>query len=53
MAARDETTITEDDVREEHTRTVHPLPHWAYLFGVIGGGALAMLALIALLGSSN
>ena len=52
-AARDETAITEDDVREEHEREVQSLAHWAYLFGVVGGGLLAMLGLITVLGRSG
>ena len=51
MTRRDESTITEDDVREEHLETVRPGPHWAYLFGVLGGSLVVMVAFIAWLGS--
>jgi hypothetical protein len=49
---RDETTITEDVVREEHQRSASPTAHWAYLVGVLVGGLVLMVALIAVLGSS-
>ena len=39
-------------IYEEHQRTVRPTAHWAYLFGVLGGGLLFMIALIAFLGGS-
>ena len=51
-AQKDETQLTEDDIYEEHQRSVKPTAHWAYLFGVLGGGLLFMIALIALLGGS-
>ena len=34
------------------SKEVSPAAHWAYLFGVGGGGLVAMLALIAWLGGS-
>ena len=52
IARKDETQVTEDDIYEEHQRSVKPNAHWAYLFGVLGGGLLLMLALIAVLGGS-
>ena len=51
-ATKDETQLTEEDIYEEHQRTVKPAAHWAYLFGVLGGGLLLMVALIAVLGGS-
>ena len=51
-AGKDETQLTEDDIYEEHQRLVKPAAHWAYLFGVLGGGLLFMVALIAVLGGS-
>ena len=51
-AQNDETRLTEEDIYDEHQRSVKPTAHWAYLFGVLGGGLVFMLALIALLGGS-
>ena len=48
--AKDETKLREEDIREEHQRLVNPRAHWAYLFGVLAGGLVLMLALIAFLG---
>ena len=48
MSERD---LTEDDVRREHLAAVSTPAHWAYLFGVIGGAFVLMVALLALLGS--
>jgi len=50
MTKRDETTITEDDVRLEHRTSARPGLHWAYLSGVVGGSFVLMVALIAWLG---
>ena len=44
--------IDEERVRDEHLQQVNPAAHWVYLFGVVGGGLVAMLALIAWLGGS-
>ena len=52
-AAQDETELTEDDVRSEHHQSANPAAHWLYLFGVLGGGLLLMLALLAYLGGSG
>jgi hypothetical protein len=52
-SAKDETELTEDDVRAEHHTSARPAAHWAYLFGVLGGGLVVMLALIAILGWSG
>ena len=51
--AKDETELTEDDVRAEHHQSAKPAAHWAYLFGVLGGGLVLMLALIVILGGSG
>jgi hypothetical protein len=51
--AKDETELTEDDVRAEHHQSARPGAHWAYLFGVLGGGLVLMLALIVILGGSG
>jgi hypothetical protein len=51
MTKRDERTITEDDVRREHRRSAQPVPHWLYLFGVLGASFVLMLAFVAWLGS--
>jgi uncharacterized membrane protein YdcZ (DUF606 family) len=51
MTKRDETTISEDDVRTEHLQSAQPGPHWAYLAGVLGGSFVLMLAFLAWLGS--
>ena len=50
---KDEATLTEEDVRREHEREAKPGPHWAYLFGVLGGGLVVMLALIGFLGNAS
>ena len=51
-ATKDETQLREEDIYEEHQRAVKPTAHWAYLFGVLFGGLVLMIALIALLGRS-
>jgi hypothetical protein len=48
-----EESISEDQVREEHLRAVNVPAHWAYLFGVLVGGNLLMLVVIAILGGSG
>jgi hypothetical protein len=48
---KDESTLTEEDVRGEHERSARPSAHWIYLFSVLGGGLIAMFALIAFLGA--
>ena len=48
MSERD---VTEDDVREEHLAEVDERRQWAYLAVVLIGGTLAMIGLIALLGT--
>ena len=53
MTKKSETNLTEDDVREEHLKAVKPGPHWGYLFGVMGGSFVAMVAFIAILGGGG
>ena len=53
MTRKNEATISQDDVRAEHLKTVKPGPHWAYLFGVLGGSLVLMVALIAILGGGG
>ena len=48
--ARNETELREEDIREEHQREINSRAHWAYLFGVLAGGLVLMLGLIAVLG---
>jgi hypothetical protein len=44
-----EKTISEDDVRKEHLKSVNAPAHWAYLFGVLLGSFVLMVLFIALL----
>ena len=53
MSARNEATLSEDDVREEHRQSARPGPHWLYLFGVLIAGFVLMVGLIALLAASG
>ena len=53
MAKKNEAELSQDDVWQEHIANVHVGRHWAYMFGVLGGGFLVMVALIALLGSGG
>ena len=46
-----ELKMSEDNVRDEHLKEVNVGGHWAYLFAVLVGGFLLMVALIAYLGS--
>jgi hypothetical protein len=46
-----EKTIDQETIREEHLKEVHQPAQWAYLLGVLIGGTLLMLGLIALLGA--
>lgn len=50
MRKRDEPDIRQEDVWEEHLENVHVGRHWAYLFGVLVGGFVLMVGLIAILG---
>ena len=49
--AMDESEITAEDVEHEHLEEVRQGAHWAYMTAVIALGFLAMLGLIAFLGS--
>ena len=51
MPKRDESRISQEEVWDEHLQNVHVGAHWAYLFGVLIGAFLLMIALIALLGA--
>lgn len=48
-----ETTLSEDDVRDEHARSANAQAHWAYLFGVIIGSSVLMVLFIALLDAAG
>jgi hypothetical protein len=48
-----ERSLSEDDVRDEHLANISQGAHWVYLFGVIIGSMLVMVALIALLGGGG
>lgn len=50
MSERD---IDREVVRKEHLAEVNPAAHWAYLLAILGGGMVAMLALIAWLGGAS
>ena len=49
----DERTISQDEVWEEHLQDVHVPQHWAYMFGVLVGGFVVMLILMALLDAAT
>ncbi len=51
--AKDERTITDEDVRREHQLAVNKAAHWAYLFGVLGVSFVLMIAFIAALGAGG
>ena len=44
--------LTPADIEREHLAQVRPPWQWAYLIGVLGGGGLVMLAMIAALGQA-
>ena len=48
-----EKDLSADDIRSEHLGEVDQRAHWLFLFGVLLGGCLLMLGLIALLGSTG
>ena len=50
MTERD---VTEQTVRDEHLKEVNAAAHWAYLFGVLFGGFLLMVGLIAALAGTT
>jgi hypothetical protein len=49
----DERTISEDQVRSEHLEAVDQRAQALYIVGVIGGGFVLMVLLIALLGAGG
>ena len=49
----DERSLTQDDVRSEHLASVNMGAQALYITGVILGGMLLMLLLIAVLGGSS
>jgi hypothetical protein len=51
--AKDETSVTQERVWNEHLEEVHVGAHWAYLAVVLIGGFLLMVALIAFLGGTQ
>ena len=53
MSDKNEATITRDDVRREHVDGVNTVGHWIYLFAVLIGSFLLMVALIAVMGSGG
>ena len=42
-----EREVDAESVRREHLQAVHQPAQWAYLIGVLAGGVLVMLGLIA------
>lgn len=54
MSAKpDERTLTEDQVRQEHVASVNQPAHWVYLFSVLIGGTILMVAFIALIAGGS
>ncbi|MDQ3880055.1 MAG: hypothetical protein M3295_03110 [Chloroflexota bacterium] len=49
----DERKIDEERVREEHLENVNVGAHWLYMFGVLAGGFVVMVALMALMGGGG
>jgi hypothetical protein len=47
-----EKSVDVGQVRREHLEEVHEAAHWAYLVGILVGGTLLMLLLIAVLGGT-
>lgn len=50
--SKKEVDIRQEDVWEEHLQEVNQPAHWAYLFGVLVGSFLLMVALMAVLGAT-
>jgi hypothetical protein len=48
-----ERNVDEDEVRDEHLAEVNSAAQWAYLFAVLIGGFVLMVALIAVLGGTG
>ena len=53
MAKKDESTISQEEVWQEHLANVHVGRHWAYMIGVLAGSFVLMVALIAILGGGG
>ena len=51
--ASDERTVDARRVRMEHLDTVNEPAHWAYLVGVLLGGTILMLLMIAVLAGGS
>ena len=49
----DQVTIDAEQVRQEHEAEVGRTVQWTYLAGVLGGGFVLMLALIAVLAARS
>ena len=49
----DEADIRQEDVWDEHLQQLNVAAHWMYVVGVLGGGFIAMVGLIALLGAGG
>jgi hypothetical protein len=49
--SKKEANIRQEDVWDEHLKNVRQRAHWAYLFGVLVGSFILMVALIAVLGA--
>ena len=48
-----EAEMTEEKVRKEHIKSVNVGAHWAYLFAVLIGGFVLMVALMAIIGAGG
>ena len=48
-----EAEMTADEVYREHLESVNVAAHWTYLFGVLIGGFVLMVALMAVIGSGG
>ena len=49
----DETKIDEQKVWNEHLSGINVPAHWAYLFGILVGGFIVMVALMGYLGGGS
>ncbi len=53
MSEKSEKTISEEKVRKEHLGEVNPTAHWIYVFAVVIGSTILMIAFIAMLGGGS
>ncbi len=53
MAKDDESTVSQNDVWNEHLQDVHVGRHWGYIAAVLAGGFLLMVGLMAVLGGGG